>query len=168
MNWLLIGKKKRDKNNSSNIQIYHHVQFSLNDILDVFYPVFGPYYTYNDLIYIIYTANHIFCAYDKRHGRYIACALVNDAGTKGGLYIMLFGVRQSDQGKGTGTHLLQTIIQWARQTGYTFIYLHVHVANSKAIGLYKKVGFIEHGYLPNFYGNQPKHPPHAFQMILSL
>jgi ribosomal-protein-alanine N-acetyltransferase len=81
---------------------------------------------------------------------------------------MLFGVRESNQRHGTGTYLLETIIQWARQRGYRFIHLHVHINNYKAIGLYEKVGFRKHEYLPNFYGNIPKYPPHAFRMILTL
>jgi ribosomal protein S18 acetylase RimI-like enzyme len=168
MNWLLIGRKKRDKNNSSNIEVYHNIQFPLDDILDVFYPLFGSYYLYDDFIYMIYSVNNIFCAYDKRQNRCIACALVNNADTPGGLYIMLFGVRQSDQGRGAGTYLLSKIIQWARQRGYSFIQLDVHIENHKAIGLYEKVGFVKYKYIPNYYGNLPKYPPHAFRMILSL
>ena len=168
MNWLSIGSKKRDKNNTSNIEVYHNIHFPLDDVLDVFYPIFGMYYPYDDFIYMIYTANNIFCAYDKTQGRCIASALVNKGDTPDGLYIMLFGVRQSNQRHGTGTHLLSSIIQWARQTGYTYITLNVHIENYKAIGLYEKVGFVRNKYIPNYYGNLPKYPPHAFGMILFL
>jgi len=165
---LLTRKKKRDKKNLSNIQIYYNIQFPLNDIINVLHPLFGQYYPYDDFIYMIYTINHIFCAYDNSQGRCIACALINNDGTQGGLYLMLFGVEQSNQNHGTGTYLLESIIQWARQRGYRYIYLHVHIENYKAIGLYEKVGFHKQEYLPNFYSNIPKYPPHAIRMILFL
>jgi ribosomal protein S18 acetylase RimI-like enzyme len=165
---LLKGRKKKDKNDFSNIQIHYNIQFPLDDILDVLYPIFGQYYPYDDFIYMIYTINHIFCAYDNKIGQPIACALINNDNTQGGLYVMLYGVRQSNQNHGIGTYLLEKIILWARQRGYRFIYLHVHIDNYKAIGLYEKVGFRKHEYLPNFYGNIPKYPPHAIRMILPL
>jgi ribosomal protein S18 acetylase RimI-like enzyme len=168
MSALLSRRRIRNNNNSSNIQVYHNLQFPLNDIVDVLYPLFASFYTYKEFLKMINTTNHIFCAYDQRQGQSVACALVNNAGTKGGLYIVLFGVRQSNQSHGTGTHLLKTIIRWAYQTGHTFIYLHVHVENYKAIGLYEKVGFRKHEYLANYYSPLPKHPPHAFRMILSF
>jgi ribosomal protein S18 acetylase RimI-like enzyme len=165
---LLLGKDKEDKKDFSNIEVRYNTQFPLDDILSVLHPLFGQYYPFDDFVYMIYTINHIFGVYDKNQGQCIACALINNDGIQGGLYIMLFGVQQSNQRHGTGTYLLEKIIQWARQTGYRYIYLHVHVDNSKAIGLYEKVGFYKQTYLPNFYGNLPKYPPHAIQMILSL
>jgi len=169
MNKLLLKDiMTRNKTNSSRIQIYHNRQFPLNDIVDVLYPLFHDDYVYDDFIKMITTANHIFCAYDQFQRRCVGCALINNAGEKGGLYIMLFGVRQSNQSHGVGTQLLKTIIRWARQTGHTFIYLHVHVENFKAIGLYEKVGFRKQEYLSDFYWLTSKQNPHAFRMILSL
>jgi len=168
MTWLLGRRKKRDSKNSSGIQIYHNIQFPLDDILGVLYPLFGPYYPYDEFIDMIYTINHIFGAYDKRQGQCIAYGLLNNTETDGGLYLMLFGVSQSSQGHGIGTHLLQKIIRWARQTGHIYIYLDVHVENYKAIGLYEKVGFRKYEYLPNYYIHTSKRPPHAIRMILSL
>ncbi|CAF2458160.1 unnamed protein product [Rotaria sp. Silwood2] len=120
------------------------------------------------MISTIYTVHHIFCAYDGKEGRCIACALVNNVSNNSGLYIMLFGVQNLNQGRGIGTRLLENIIQWARQTGYRFICLHVHVENYQAMGLYEKVGFRKTEYIPNYYGHLPKNPPHAFRMDLPL
>ncbi|CAF1093843.1 unnamed protein product [Rotaria sp. Silwood1] len=120
------------------------------------------------MISTIYTVHHIFCAYDVQQARCIACALVNNVRNNSGLYIMLFGVQKSNQGHGIGTQLLAAIIQWARQTGYTFIYLHVHIENYKAMALYEKAGFRKTQYVPNYYGHLPKNPPHAFRMDLLL
>jgi len=168
MHKLLKEKKKKDKNDFSNIEIRHNVQFPFDDIFNVLHPLFGQYYAYNDFIYTIYTVNHIFCAYDKKQGKCIACALINNDAMQGGLYIMLFGVEQSNQHHGIGTHLLEEVIKWARQKGYRFIYLHVHIQNYKAIGLYEKVGFHKQQHIPNFYLYLPKYPPHAIRMILPL
>ena len=150
------------------MRVYHNAQFPMEDILDVLYPSFGSVYPYRDFLKMIYEANHVFCAYDLTENRPIACALVNEVSGKGGLYLMLFGVRPSDQSRGAGTYLLKKIIHWARQAGRTFIYLHVHVENFKAIGLYEKVGFYKYEYIRDFYAQTPKRPADAFQMILSL
>jgi ribosomal protein S18 acetylase RimI-like enzyme len=167
MSWLFTKNDNKDKNSFSNIAIYYNIQFPLDDILDVLHPLFGSYYRHDDFVYMIYTVNHIFCAYDQQ-GRCIACVLMNNYGSLKGLYIMLIGVRSTDQGRRIGKYLLEKNIQWAREKGYTSIHLHVHDENSKAIGLYEKVGFIKQGHVPNFYRHIPNHPPHAFAMSLSL
>jgi ribosomal protein S18 acetylase RimI-like enzyme len=169
MNKLLLKDiMRRNKINSPHIHIYYNRQFPLEDIVDVFYPLFHADYPYDELIDMISSTNHVFCAYDHIQRRCVACALLNNAGSKGGLYIMLFGVRQSSQHHGIGTKLLKTIIHWAHRTGHTFIYLHVHAENFKAIGLYEKVGFRRHEYLPDFYQNTSKKNPAAFRMVLLL
>ncbi|CAF0764317.1 unnamed protein product [Rotaria sordida] len=154
--------------NDSNIQIYHNIKFPLDDIIDVLHPLFGTKYPFQEMIYTIYTVHHIFGAYDRQQGRCIACALINNVSNNSGLYIMLFGVQQSNQGHGIGTHLLEAIIQWAREKGYRFINLHVHIENYKAIGLYEKSGFRKSQYIPNYYAHLQINPPHAFRMDLPL
>jgi len=153
---------------SKQIQIFYNIQFPLKDILDILYPIFGQYYPFDDFLFMIYTIKHIFCAYDPSTKQPIACALLNNDSSSGGLYVMLFGVRESNQRHGIGTQLLQTIVQWARQRGFSYIQLHVNIENQKAMGLYEKVGFQKMQYVQNFYKNIPKSPPHAFRMILSL
>jgi len=169
MNKLLLNDIMiRNKVNSSRIQVYHHRPFPISNIVDVLYPLFHDDYVYDDFIKMINTADHIFCAYDQFEHRCVGCALINNASKKGGLYVMLFGVRQSNQHHGVGTLLLKAIIRWAHQTGHTFIYLHVHVDNFKAIGLYEKVGFRKNEYLTDFYWLTSKQNPHAFRMVLLL
>ena len=153
---------------SSNVQVFHNYPFSWREPLEIFQSLFGFDYRYEDLVTMVTTANHIFCSYDYKTRRYIACALVNNAGGKGVLYINLFGVRQSSQHHGVGTQLLKAILRWARKSGYSFIYLHVNADNHKAIGLYEKVGFHKHEYLPNYYQGSRKANPAGFRMIMTL
>jgi ribosomal protein S18 acetylase RimI-like enzyme len=167
MNRLLSNSVQTTQRQSPNVQIYHNRQFPLKDIIDVLYPLFYAYYPYKHFITMITTVNHIFCAYDQIQRRCVGCGLVNNVGRKG-LYVMLFGVRQSNQHHGIGTQLLKSIIQWGHRTKHTFISLHVNVQNFKAIGLYKKVGFRKHEYLPDYYRGTPKENPGAFLMILLL
>ncbi|CAF1352827.1 unnamed protein product [Rotaria sordida] len=166
MNRFFSRRIKKAKKNSSSIQIYHHRLFPWEDLIDVLYPLFYADYQYEDLIALINAANHIFCAYDENEGC-VGCALLKDSSIRG-LYVSLFGVRQSSQHRGVGTQLLEKIIRWARRTYYRFISLHVHVLNHKAIGLYEKVGFRKEDYLTNFYYQSSKPKPDAFQMILYL
>jgi len=63
---------------------------------------------------------------------------------------LTIGVHQGWQEKGIGTALLEMLIAWAKQsTTVEKIELNVRASNSRAIALYKKMGFIEEGRLKN-------------------
>ncbi|CAF0798917.1 unnamed protein product [Adineta ricciae] len=168
MNLVFPSHLIKSRTRSSNIQVYHNRPFPIEEILAVLYPLFGQFYPYDDFIRMITDSDHIFCAYDRIQRRCVACALVNNKGRNGGLYLMLFGVRQSNQQRGVGTQLLKSVVRWAYQSGYAYIYLHVHVDNYKAIGLYEKVGFRPDEYLQGYYRQTPKENPHAYRMLLKL
>ena len=119
--------------------ISHNLQYPLHHLEDLLFPLFSKNYTNDSLRVTIESANHIWCAYE--HGKCIACALITDIGTQGGLYIILFGVQESEQGRGIGTRLLTSIIQWSRIHRYRFLYLHTEYDNANAIRLYEKAGF---------------------------
>lgn len=54
------------------------------------------------------------------------------------------------QGKGIGTALIKELIAWAKQSKtIEKIELNVRASNSRAIALYKKMGFVEEGRLKN-------------------
>lgn len=167
MDFFRRARRNGRARDSPKLRFYHNAPVPFEDPFGVLFELFGTIYPTKDIVNMISTANHVFTAYDEQ-GRCIACALVNDAGSKGGLYLMLFGVRQAAQGRGAGTYFLEKVLRWARYAGYTFIYLHVHADNYKAIGLYEKVGFQKHEYLPNFYETTPKRPAHGFRMVLSF
>ncbi|MBA2369932.1 MAG: GNAT family N-acetyltransferase [Candidatus Protochlamydia sp.] len=60
------------------------------------------------------------------------------------------GVHQGWQEKGIGTDLMKELIAWAKQSAtIEKIELNVRASNSRAITLYKKMGFIEEGRLKN-------------------
>jgi ribosomal protein S18 acetylase RimI-like enzyme len=168
MNIFLLNKSRRAAyRRPSNITVYHNIDFPLDDVLDIFYALFGSSYPIIDLLRMISTANHMFCAYDQQ-GQCLACALLDESTEDGGIYLTLFGVRQSSQGAGVGTYLLKTIVRWARRSGYVSIYLHVHSENHRAIGLYEKVGFRKRQFLPDFYRGTSKRPRHGFLMMLEF
>ncbi len=59
-------------------------------------------------------------------------------------------VNEGWQGKGIGTLLLQHLIDWAKSSStIEKIELSVRASNARAIGLYKKMGFVEEGRLKN-------------------
>jgi ribosomal protein S18 acetylase RimI-like enzyme len=158
----------------SPISIYHNSKFTSNDVESIFAPLFESYYGIQFLRSIIYSADHIWCVYDKTINRYIACALVQSDYRNNILYIKLFGVEKSSQGQGIGTRLLNTIKNWGRKKHYLAIILHTQINNYKAIGLYEKVGFRKEYYLKNFFNSRgflsfiEDHEPDAYQMILYL
>ncbi|CAF3370105.1 unnamed protein product [Rotaria socialis] len=168
MTTLLSRNITKFKTNSSNIRIYHNGQYPLEDIANVLYSVFHLYSSYESIIEMINISDHIFFAFDQIQHRCVAGAILSNSNPKGGLYLKLFGVRKSSQHRGLGTKLLTAIIQWAYQTRHKFIYLHVHVKNFKAIGLYEKVGFRKVEYIPDYYNQTPKDKPDAFRMTLIL
>lgn len=63
---------------------------------------------------------------------------------------LMIGVHCGWQEKGIGTALLEQLIAWAKaSTSIEKIELNVRASNSRAIALYKKMGFIEEGRLKN-------------------
>ncbi len=61
-----------------------------------------------------------------------------------------FGIslHENFQNMGIGRLMLQYMIDWAKQNGQTkMIFLSVHANNTRAIHLYKKMGFVQIGYL---------------------
>lgn len=60
------------------------------------------------------------------------------------------GVHHGWQEKGIGTALMQQLVDWAKQSEkIEKIELNVRASNSRAIALYKKMGFVEEGRLKN-------------------
>ncbi len=55
------------------------------------------------------------------------------------------------QGYGLGTILMQTAIDFAKKAGYEYMELGVFSDNSRAKGMYKKLGFVESGCLPDAF-----------------
>jgi len=49
------------------------------------------------------------------------------------------------RGRGVGSALLEAAIQWARERGLHKLSLSVFAHNTAAIGLYRKLGFVEEG-----------------------
>ena len=61
------------------------------------------------------------------------------------------GVRKDYHGLGLGTLLVDHAIDFAKESGYTSIELGVLADNIPALGLYKKMGFVEWGKLPEAF-----------------
>ena len=60
------------------------------------------------------------------------------------------GVHHGWQEKGIGTALMEELIDWAKQSAFIEkIELNVRASNSRAIALYKKMGFVKEGRLKN-------------------
>ena len=49
------------------------------------------------------------------------------------------------RGRGVGTALIEAAVEWARERGLHKLSLSVFAHNEAAIGLYRKVGFVEEG-----------------------
>lgn len=63
---------------------------------------------------------------------------------------LTIGVHQGWQEKGIGTALMQHLIDWVLQSrNIEKIELNVRASNTRAIALYKKMGFVEEGRLKN-------------------
>jgi L-phenylalanine/L-methionine N-acetyltransferase len=66
------------------------------------------------------------------------------------IYLGGFAAHPDIATKGTGTKILQAVIEYAKQNGFLRIVLSVLVSNAKAIALYKKCGFVIEGTLKNY------------------
>jgi ribosomal protein S18 acetylase RimI-like enzyme len=147
-------------------QISHNLDYPVSHLEEVLLPLFAKSHSNDSLRVTIESANHIWCAYEN--GKCIGCVLITDIGSHGGLYIILFGVRKSAQGRGIGTYLLENIIKWSRKHRHTFIYLHTEEGNKNAIGLYEKAGFRKDFDRPVYMEQLPTHGSGVVPMMLVL
>jgi len=151
---------------NSKIRISHHRQYPLADLEEVLYPLFQKYYTNDDLRVTIESANHVWCAYEN--DECIGCVLITDIGSNHGLYMILFGVKQCEQGRGIGGSLLTSIIKWSRQNHHTFIYLHTELENQNAIRFYEKMGFEKYDCQSNSNDDLPQCGSDVLPMMLVI
>jgi RimJ/RimL family protein N-acetyltransferase len=98
--------------------------------------------------------------WEKDLSRDDSLSLVAEAGGEIVGLAGLDGVRVSDlgmlvarewRGRGVGTRLLRACIEWARERGAHKICLQVWPHNHAALGLYRKFGFEQEGYLRKHY-----------------
>lgn len=148
------------------IHISHNLNYPVCHLEDVLLPLFKKNYTNDSLRITIKSANHVWCAYEA--DKCVGCVLITDIGSYGGLYIILFGVSKSEQGRGIGTSLLEKIIQWSRGQGYKFIYLHTEHENENAIKLYEKAGFQKDFYHPDYVEQLPQYESDVLSMMLLI
>jgi ribosomal protein S18 acetylase RimI-like enzyme len=66
------------------------------------------------------------------------------------LYIGGLAIHPDFTGKGLGIHLMNDILEHARQEGFKRLELSVASHNTRAIGLYQKSGFQQEGVLRNY------------------
>lgn len=121
------------------VQVSRNLNYPLAHLENVLLPLFKKDFSNDSLHVTIESANHIWCAYEDN--KCLACVLMTDVGSNGGLYIILFGVHKLAQRRGIGTLLLGNIIKWCRKNDYKFIYLHTEFSNESAIRFYEKIGF---------------------------
>ncbi|MBW9264573.1 MAG: ribosomal protein S18-alanine N-acetyltransferase [Candidatus Thiodiazotropha sp. (ex. Lucinisca nassula)] len=72
------------------------------------------------------------------------------------------------QGKGLAIKLIRRLLKIARQHGAETVYLEVRVGNKPAIGLYKKLGFVEIGQRRDYYPDRNRSREDALMMSLEL
>lgn len=60
-------------------------------------------------------------------------------------------IQKAFWGLGIGTLLMQTLVEKAKEMGLEQMELAVHDGNKSAIGLYKKFGFVDAGWMPNCF-----------------
>lgn len=82
---------------------------------------------------------------------------------------LTIGVHHGWQEKGIGTSLMQELIAWAKHSGtIEKIELNVRASNSRAIALYKKMGFVEEGRLKKRIKISPNHYVDDILMALHI
>jgi len=77
-------------------------------------------------------------------------------------------VAQDWRGRGVGSALLETAIAWAREQRLHKLSLDVFAHNERAIGLYRKFGFVEEGRRVKHYRRQSGELWDALEMGLLL
>ncbi|WDV44564.1 GNAT family N-acetyltransferase [Clostridiaceae bacterium M8S5] len=84
----------------------------------------------------------------EKNQKLVGIALVNLYGfdsEKGTcLWLRLIAVKPSEQNQGIGKLLLNHCINWGIERGAKRSFLHADVLNENAVGLYKKIGYVNH------------------------
>lgn len=60
------------------------------------------------------------------------------------------GIVSDYRGQGIGTRLLEAVLKQAKEFGLEKVELNVYTSNTNAIGLYKKLGFVEEGLIKKY------------------
>eukprot|EP00529_Nitzschia_sp_RCC80_P032267 CAMPEP_0113463754 /NCGR_PEP_ID=MMETSP0014_2-20120614/12831_1 /TAXON_ID=2857 /ORGANISM="Nitzschia sp." /LENGTH=219 /DNA_ID=CAMNT_0000355779 /DNA_START=81 /DNA_END=740 /DNA_ORIENTATION=- /assembly_acc=CAM_ASM_000159 len=92
------------------------------------------------------------------------------------IYIMTLGVLAAYRGRGIGTKLIQSILDYFEHNmmsdelkDVTEISLHVHVENQDAIDFYtEKFGFLRGELVENYYNKRSVDPPHSIRLYKPL
>ena len=71
-------------------------------------------------------------------------------------------------GLGLGTALLRACIQCAKEAGYVQLELNVVANNTRAIAIYKKMGFVEYGRNPKGFHSRISGFQEVVYMLLNL
>ncbi|MDF3026299.1 MAG: GCN5-related N-acetyltransferase [Fluviicola sp.] len=62
------------------------------------------------------------------------------------------GMHKEWQGCGLGTAILNAAIDWAKNNSeLEILFLQVYADNKAGLALYRKMGFVEHGRIPDFF-----------------
>ncbi len=98
-----------------------------------------------------YAYNHFLVAYDS-----VLCTVVGFAGMMtiaGDAELLYIAVDNMHRKKGIGQHLLDTLVQIARENAASRILLEVRESNTPALGMYGKNGFHKISIRKNYYSN---------------
>lgn len=60
------------------------------------------------------------------------------------------GIIAEYRGHGIGTRLLEAVLKQSKEFGLEKVELNVYTSNTSAIGLYRKIGFVEEGLIKNY------------------
>lgn len=82
----------------------------------------------------------------------------------GQAHLLKIGLRPDTRGSGAASALLKEGIKWLKENGYKEIFLEVGVLNKRAVGFYRKSGFVQLCVKKQFYSDGAD----AFAMLLSL
>ena len=68
-------------------------------------------------------------------------------------WFLSLGVLQEYGGQGIGEKLTKALLEGVEAKGGRESYLTVHPENKRGISIYKKLGFVEQKYVPDYYGD---------------
>jgi len=83
------------------------------------------------------------------------------------LYIMTLAVLAAYRGRGIGSQLLESILDYCQQhSTITEIALHVQISNADAIRFYRRFDFVQGELVENYYRRID--PPHCYLLYKKL
>ena len=116
------------------------LQELLDEVDDEYVPRLSSRVNLSEYVSKIVNNASVFAIYENRRLSAFAAVYCNDMSNKSA-YLTMIAVRKGCRGRGLALSLLKSSLQYLRGLQFSLLKLEVYKNNSRAFGIYRKLGF---------------------------